>query len=407
MMQCPRFQFTLSLLVLFAALAGFGNSINPTAFAANPPATGTIYYRTGTVFYAVKADGTGKSSDVLPNISLLSWPVYGNANPAGHPSGDNPIHDRWWIYPAKTGVYDNYVYPNGTVSHSIGHYDLFAVRSNPQDRSQLVTVQLTDLYGIVSFEGAAACWSNDSNEDFSTSFVAGWAQDLRDAFAENPDGTTTINAAQRISHTMRLPFTASAINAGWQSSSFVPIGTDSVTEAELDSMLSPSMAGTRIDGQGVISPDGSFYVGNNSSESQLVLRDAAQPASTAPIAILWDGAAGAPNVMSGGQWSPNGLTIAVSDSNGNIWTQPASAATPPKKILSSITKGSTMTAYSSPIWSPDSKYLVVLKQQFSGSTVTGAWLTRLSVADGKTLDLVPASTTAGSFNVPLRWVADN
>jgi hypothetical protein len=118
--------------------------------------------------------------------------------------------------------------------------------------------------------------------------------------------------------------------------------------------------------------------------------------------------------MQGAQWSPDGATIAIPElvpslpRGGNIWTIPSGGGTP-KKILAASVKGSTITSYSSwgysPLWSPDAKYLVVLKEKFSGSTLTGAWLTRVRVADGSKLDLVQLPTNVS--NRPLRWVSDN
>lgn len=408
----------LAGLAVLTALAFAGNLLTDSqqAFAggSTPTPAGTIYYHsgnaTGDSYYAIKADGSGKSSNLLPGVVGP-----GSAYPAFHPSGSNAAQDRWWIYTAQTDVYDNYIYANGTVAHNVPHWDLFAGRSNPQNRSQLVTVRLTDLYGVVRCTGGA-CWSNDSNEDANSFIVGVMGQDLRNAFVENPDGTTTINVAQEVHCSLRVPLTASEIQAGWQANDFVPISDISTTEEELDEMLWPYFAPYPYASTGgTIAPSGNFLLLNTYDYTKLQIADWSNPASGNPPHILWDGSTKAPNHMQGVQWSPDGTTIAIDElvttfpRGGNIWTIPAAGGTP-KMVLAASVKGSTITSYSgwgqAPIWSPDGKYLVVLKEQFTGTTLTGAWLTRLSLSDGKTLDLVPLSTTA-SWNVPLRWVADN
>jgi len=397
-----------------AVAAVIGSVLGFPGDAAAQTPSGTIYYKSGTAFYAIKPDGTGKASNILPNIYLLSGPAYGIANPAYSPSGGNAIHDRWFIYTANTGSYDEYVNSNGTVSYDEEHRDLFAVRSNPQDRSQLITVQLTDLYGIVKMFPAASCWSNDGNNS-SGSFVTGWAYDLRDAYSEEEDPetgeiTTVLRAADQISISLRLPLTSSELNSGWLDGTLEPVSPDTVSEAELDEMLWPSMRGVgRIDKQGALAPDGTRFLRTFGPQTQVQIMDAA---SETLVQLLWDGSTSAPNVMQDAQWSPNGQTIVIGDrdaslpSGGNIWTQPASGASPPKKVLSSTVSGSTKIAYSNPIWSPDNNYVVVLKQRYSGSTLNGAWITRVKVSDGKTLDLTAVSTVSGVGSQPVRWVSN-
>lgn len=92
-----------------------------------------------------------------------------------------------------------------------------------------------------------------------------------------------------------------------------------------------------------------------------------------------------------------------------IWTQPANGSASPSKLLATTVKGNKRTDYTDPNWSPDSKHLVVVKNEYIGGTQTGRWLTRVTVADRKTLDLVPLpiSGSPGVSHPILRWAADN
>jgi hypothetical protein len=191
----------------------------------------------------------------------------------------------------------------------------------------------------------------------------------------------------------------------------IPISTDTITEPELDAMLwAPMFRAARNDGQGIVSPSGLLYLSQINLDGTRLEQDDA--ATGGFVQLVWDGSAGAPSVMSGGQWSPDGQTISFGErvstypNGGHIWTRVANASAAPKKVLSATTSGSTKTAYSSPIWSPDNQYLVVLKQRYSGATLTGAWVTRVKVSDGKTQDLVSLGTSATSISL-LRWVSND
>lgn len=420
MTQLSRTGSAVRLLAGLAMLAGLmltGSlpTDNYPAYAAKPPAppppppppTGTIYYRTGLpgplVYSAVKPDGSGQAADILPNIGKT-------ANPAFSPSGSNAMHDRWWLSFRQTGVYDRWVNSDGGVTYNAVHHDLFAVRSDPLDRSQLIRVQLTDLYGIarITFN----CWSNDGNNDLQNSFVTAAVYDLRDAFVVEADETTTVHAAQIHDHSLRLPLTISDIQPG-----FVPFGPESwANEAELDAMLLPLLypAGGAIgksDGQGAIAPSGNFCLRTPPGPGvSLIIEEWTQSPSGAPPVILVDGINGVPNDIWTAQWSPDGQTIAMVENGfgelgeGSIYTQPASGASAPKLVLNNSVKGQTITTYSQPIWSPDSKHLAVVKRQYNtGGALTGAWLTRLTLSDGKKLDLVPIADDTEL----LRWAADN
>jgi len=75
--------------------------------------------------------------------------------------------------------------------------------------------------------------------------------------------------------------------------------------------------------------------------------------------------------------------------------------------LAATPKGQTVVTDSKTIWSPDNNYLVVIKNQYSGGTLTGRWLTRVSVADRQTVDLVPVPTSDDGSRPVLRWTSDN
>lgn len=407
---------------LFAALAVALGLLSSTVLAAKPPApppppppAGTIYYRIGTVYYAMKADGSGQASNILPNIADLTAPNAGDANPAFSPSGSNATHDRWWVYPAVTGVYDHWIYADGTVSDNHPHLDLFAVRSDPLDRSQLITVQLTDLYGIATTAGATACWSNDTNNNPPSSFVTSYVYDLRGQFIEEEDGTTVVDLTQlgNKTHSLRFPLTISEIQPG-----YVPFGPGSADESELDAMLLPVMQGAGfslsagvLGNQGAIAPSGDFYlrIRSQSPGNQLLIENWQSGSQS----ILWNGSNGAPTKPWTAQWSPSGATVAIENNlsgsflGGDIWTQPASGSAAPLKVLAATSKGTTTVTYQKPIWSPDNNYLVVVKNQYSGGTFTGRWLTRVSVADGKTIDLVSLPVPPSSNYPILRWTSDN
>jgi len=397
--------------LLNALLCGVLASGTMTALGAPPPPapTGTIYYKsTGSTINAVKADGTGHTLNVLPNYSSMTGTTISVANPALYRSGSNSTHDRWFIYPGITGVYDE-TFDGTTTYYDFHHYDLFAVRSNPANRSQLVTVQLTDLYGIANFNpGGAGSWSNDGN-DGPYSFVTGLAKDLRGAYEEieDPDTgeiTTYVDTTLSSTCTPRVPLTLIELDAG----GYVPISPDTISEAELDAVLAFHSISKGPGYQGVFSPDGSLCLRNNAPTKQLSIADSL---TGNPVQLLWDGSTTAPNDMYLWQWSPGGLTIAFTERistytrGGHIWTQPANASSVPKKVLTATTSGSTKTSYEAPLWSPDSNYLMALKLRYSGTTLNGAWLTRVRLSDGAATDIVSISTA--SIPSMLRWTSNN
>lgn len=429
MRQWFRTRLDVRLPVLIAVVAETLVLYNSLAFAAPPPA-GTIYYSVGSntagspylggVLYAIKGDGSGQTANLLPDLQgLTQAPNIVQVNPSFRKYGSSAVHDRWWLIPLPTGeVYPEVRYAGGTVKYNVPHNDLFAVRSNPVNRSQLVTVQLTDLYGVVMFPAPInSCWSNDSNEG-PASFVQGsFVYDIRDAIGENPDGTTVVDVTRWVPSFVNVPLTATEINDGWANHDFKPFGPETALPAEIDAAIHTRPTNTffpRIDGQGLSSPDSAFYLlatGDAHPTPRRMFKMAA--ATDTPAQLLWDGNAASPGPINQCQWSPDGSKIAITDyvsgwpEYGNVWTMPANGSAAPKKVLDSGAKGSTTTMYTNPIWSPDNKYLVVQKQQWSGTTLTGLSIMRLSLTDGKTLDLVQLPMTAGTATLLQRWVADN
>jgi len=245
--------------------------------------------------------------------------------------------------------------------------------------------------------------------------VAFKARDIRGGFVEEENGTTVLTDAPSHAHTIRFPITTSEIQAASQTSGFVPFRPESPEEnAQFDAMLLPVLSSifTDTEQQGKQSPSGDFHLGGTAvgqGTTNLFIEEWTQFPSGNPPLILWDGRDGVPTTILTVQWSPDGRTIAMEDrgqgqpGGGSIYTQPASGASPPRMVRNISVKGQIITTYSDPIWSPDSKYLVVGKRQYTGTTLTGAWLTRLSLSDGKTLDLCPIVDAAK----PLRWTADN
>lgn len=173
--------------------------------------------------------------------------------------------------------------------------------------------------------------------------------------------------------------------------------------------------------QGISSRNGDFYATSDppyatadNNVSRLVIADASAPYQNNLVLVLWDGHTGAPRRPFIPSWSPNDQTIAFIDgaastiSGGDIWTQPASGASPSKRIVAVGAKGTSTWAYKGIVWSPDSKYLVVLKTEYRSGSLYSFWLTRVSVSDGKAQDLVRLPIfPGGPYQAPVRWVADN
>ncbi len=159
MTHASRTGFAVRLFVAMTVGIGLLHSGSSQAGKPSPPPpppTGTIYYKaggsapTGYIFNAIKPNGTGLTQNLLPNLANLNPIGFQMAIPCGLPQGNATVHDRWWIIALQTGTYDEVINTVGNTIYDVPHYDLFAVRSDPQNRSQLVTVQLTDLYGIVN-----------------------------------------------------------------------------------------------------------------------------------------------------------------------------------------------------------------------------------------------------------------
>jgi hypothetical protein len=141
-------------------------------------------------------------------------------------------------------------------------------------------------------------WSNDSNEDFDSSFVATWVQDLRGAFDE--DGTLDFRRVTMM--TLRLPVTASEIASDIASGSVPPLdGT-----LDIDSFLWPTIPNASGHLQGTTSPSGSLSTAIFNSGS--LLKTSMPPRDRRSSA--GDGNVMRPQTIERPQWSPDGQTIA-------------------------------------------------------------------------------------------------
>ncbi len=117
--------------------------------------------------------------------------------------------------------------------------------------------------------------------------------------------------------------------------------------------------------QGISSPEGDLYAICQSTSAdanaprRLVIADASMEYLNNPLVVLWDGNTGAPRRPLGAKWSPDGTTIAFVDTSasegigGDIWTQTAGGASPPKRILAVTTTKTKKSSYYGTEWSPD------------------------------------------------------
>src|SRR5690606_17503974 len=162
---------------------------------------------------------------------------------------------------------------------------------------------------------------------------------------------------------------------------------DTMTPAELDSLFYPDMAGlfslTNCP-QGILSPDGLDYVMSDPSTTShsttpqlLIIADALSEYPTNAF-VLWDGSAGSARQPTYAEWAPNGQKIAfigvTNNGTGELWIQSTSGSAP-SKLLSVSTKGQSTFTYTNPVWSPDSNYIAVFKQEIrSGQIVARSLL---------------------------------
>lgn len=438
-MTCrSRTGFAIRLLAGLALIAALLVAATQPAPAAKPSGssstpTGTIYHTGGSFYEPGKfiwgfkpsgiPNGTSGAFNLLPGFydelpalgTLFALPI-----PCRLPQGSDTFHDRWWVAALQSDTYDEVTVSGGQTRTDYPHYDLYAMRSDPNDRTQLIKVQLTDLYGMVNCNGGAS-WSNDTNEA-ETSFVMVRGYDIRNTFVEDAAGTF-YDQSQAVPVTLRIPLKASKIPL--QPNEFVPVGP----AHNVQSLLGPDMSVRQVDPgiRDISSDTGLEYVKsdpnsppseNPSAPNRLVIADATIPYANNPIQILWDGNSGAPRQSIHAVWSPDGTTIAFIDDaastapGGDIWTCSASGGSPPKRIVpvsKSTGKNSSTFTYRYPVWSPDSKHLAYLK--WESDTATGALKTvtisRVSISDGKTFDIAAVFYNNALDGTTLRWAADN
>jgi hypothetical protein len=426
-----------SLLTMVSVLAVSGFIVEaakpPPPPPPGPTPTGTIYYTTSNGFWAMNPDGTGKTL-----VSMWAAPgsrlnpdgidpigLYGA--PCDQVHGSDLKRDRWYLYSAHTATFDTIIYPNGAVRkattltrpdgsvsdsypENMYHYDLFAFRSDPANRNDTVTVQLTDLFGIAwcSLNGLYGNWSNDSNEA-GASYVSSGFNDIRGCFYVDDDGNNVLDYTldpskydsiqARTMQSYRLPMTGSQIQAAWE------LGTDinyrPSNPADLDNLFWKPWSSADV------SPNGLFYI--SAENNQLVVR---QTQSGAFVSVVWNGTSTQPKYPESPVWSRDGNTILFKNgssanytSAGGYWRVAAAGGTPVQLVKEDY-KGFKWTSYGGGMWSPDSQHLSVtylLREQSSGATIVTKDVLRLPAAGGSATNLTADdSSPAGGY----RWVSN-
>ncbi len=399
-----------------------------------PPPDGTIFFTrsASATTCGMRTDGTSVTV-VLP-ASVAGLSSYLCPSPSDQVYGTDPLNDRWWIVYEVTGYYDE-LWSGGSVTYDHPHHDLFAVRTNPSNRSVVEHVQLTDLFGYVLFTrggsyDALPHWSNNSNEGPDSYVVHPRVTDIRGNFYIDEQGRSIIGpsttGAPSTLHELRIPLRGSEIQAGWLAGDFVPFGPDSLDPEELELaldlalwpfLLYESGAGTTpIYGflPGTASPDGSMRVRYTSAQGHFLV-DSLAPGKNNAIAYLSNPGTGQGQDRFP-QWSPDGNTILIVDgtsnilgttaSGGNLYLQaPFDGPVSPLLLSSSTTKRGTTTAlkYFLSKWSSDSQHVVARTYKYTNGTKVSENLVRVSVASGAVVDL-KMNTLYKYF--PLRWVSN-
>lgn len=405
-----RFMLTCSRLWLLIWLVGLLVSGNSSSGQAPVP-SGTIFYFS-TTLNAMRADGSGKTQ-VLPSVSAghvlfprgadPTKPYALRGMPCDQVQGSDPMHDRWYLALVQTNTYDAVTRSNGSPVLNHPHLDLFAYRTDPLNRSQVIAIQLTDLYGIFApSTGSSPDWSNDSNENSQSSFIAlGSGRYIASSFQETTlsDGSTysTFHADSSPSKAVRLPWTASVIQLQWLMGG-VPYRPQSTAEFEaLFAWFSGNSRGS--------SPDGLFYTASL-TDRVISLFDHFQTGMV--VKQLWNGNGKLePKYPANPVWSRNGATIAfinegnsVGTSNGGVWSIPTATGAP-KQLAKNSVKAFKLTRTSDPLWSPDSNFIVY--RSVTDGTANASELLRIPAGGGTavnlTADLVPP---ASGF----RWVSN-
>jgi hypothetical protein len=404
--------------------------------APAPAPQGTIFFArassTGALsIWGTTTDGSGLTQVLPSGFSGQSY--FLAATPSDMVYGTDPMHDRWWLTYGITNYYDEVWTSASAVQYNVPHYDLFAIRTSPENRSVVERVQLTDLFGCVQLIrggswNAVPQWSNNSNEGAGAYVVHPRVSDIREVFYISEDGLAIVSPstseAKSYPRQLRVPLAASEIQEGWLAGSFIPVGPQRFSPDELDLVLDltllPVPLATKDGGttvpygfhSGTVAPDGSMYVRHTWRGHYLV--DALAP--DAPIAYLDNPGTGQGQDWFP-QWSPDGQQIVLVDGTvsgingassaaGNIFLQApfAGAATPLLMSSSTTKKGTTSTVgYFTTKWSPDSQHLVVRSLKHTNGTKSGEGLVCVSVANGTVTDL---KVDTSSWHVPLRWVSN-
>lgn len=400
--------------VICFTLGFFSQFAVPSLQAQTP--TGTVFYQSNTM-KAMRPDGTGKVQ-VLPEVSFGHVLFPSGADPTkpyalrGIPCdqvhGSDPFHDRWYLTWVQTNTYDEVYIPTGSPFLNYPHLDAFAYRTNPLNRSQVVAVQLTDLYGIFAPDPGILDWSNDTNESSLTSFISlSGGYDIRNSFSETTlsDGSshTTFSSDESLSpyRSVRLPWTASYIQAQWLSGAPVPFRP--TTPAQLDVCFYGWAGSSRL-----TSPNGTAFAAVR-PDRILSIFDSYDRSIT--LKVLWNGTgAQEPKYPGNPVWSRDGLSVAflnegnsVYSSSGGVWSVPVASGAP-RQLAKNVSKGFRLTRFSEPMWSTDSKF-IVMKSTQQGSTgfATSNDLLRIPAGGGVAVNL---TADTSEFVSGMRWVSN-
>lgn len=411
--------FTASAFVAEAAKPGGGGG------GGGGTPTGTIYFEGPAGMMAMNPDGTGKVA-VLPTVPPGhplnqdgTEPIGLIGSPCDQVYGSDSKQDRWYLWLAKTGTYDKVILANGAEYQPSdpsyrAHFDVFAYRTNPSNRSEVEVVQVTDFFGLgwgrLSGWGNVN-WSNDSNESAATSYIGSWVIDVRGCYyVDEVTGEDVLDFRldpTKSSSTMRpyrLPVTASEIQASWL------LGDDlnwrPSDPAEMDDILVAHPGGQDA------SPDGANYV--VAEGRTLVVRAVLNGAW---VRTLWDGSGSTqPKYPGAAVWSRDGSKVVFMnngnnspayDSSDGVWSVSDAGGTPVALVKDTMS-GKQWTYYSGPLSSPDSQFFSVNSGnwQFAG----GAWnygapgdVLRVSASGGTLTNLTGDTATRAKA---WRWVSN-
>jgi hypothetical protein len=353
---------------------------------------------------------------VLPVIDASHFLFPDDADPAqpyalgGVPSdqvqGADTFHDRWYLARVRTNTYDEIRFPNGTTEYNWAHNDIFAYRTDPANRANLLIVRLTNWYGnLLLHYNDVPEWSNDSNEALDaegrpTSYVGGlYARDISARFelALREDGSeysiVHMDWVQAPLVGKRLPVTASQIETASR------LGISDISDLiEPYSLAIP-------EGLPMVSPDGSLY-----AESQNRVVTLKHCLDRSAVRILWDGTLGQPESPANFVFSRNGAWLAFINagwneysSSGGVWTMPITGGATPIQLIKNVQKGAKSQHYQPASWSPDSQYLLVNWSFFDGSVTSKEALYVLPATGGAPLNVTPNAT---GFVRGARWVSN-